>query len=130
MQHPAIIVLDTNFALIPGQLGVDIYREFERICTQPYTLWVVAQTIDELRAIQTQGNTKEAKAARVALALFENNHVKVAQISASSADDAIVAYAKQNSCMVATQDRELKEKLVSIQVRLIVLRQQKYLVMV
>ncbi len=52
-----IIILDTNFLLIPAQFKVDIFSEVERICNFRYQLVIIDKTLEELEDIvsETQG---------------------------------------------------------------------------
>ncbi len=124
------ILLDTNFLLIPGQFGVDIFSEIRRICDFSYVLVVVPETIAELEGIisSMRSNGKDKRAARLALQFLKRFRVKVLKNRKlyKRADEAILAIADKNSC-VATQDRGLKRRLREKAVRLIILRQRQYL---
>ncbi len=128
------IVLDTNFLLIPGQFGVDIFAELERVCGFKYEIAVLAATVKELEGI-IAGKTVSAKdrmAARLGLQLLKAKGVKVVnpkQKVFKSADKAILELASANGgdAVVATQDRELRDKLAAKGVAVIVLRQKRYL---
>ena len=110
------ILLDTNFLLIPGKEGVDIFDELERICLEPYELSVVEGTIQELQHI-AQKTDKEGRAATLALRLVElkqmEKNIKI--ISAhkvfKDVDDFIVELAKKGNVAVATLDRALQQRL-------------------
>ncbi len=124
------IILDTNFLLIPGQFGVDIFSEIRRICDFSYELVAVPETVAELEGIigSARSNGKDKRAARLALQFLKRFRVKVAKNRKlfKRADEAIIAIADKNSC-VATQDRELKRRLREKAVSLIILRQKQYL---
>ena len=126
------IILDTNFLLIPGQFGVDIFAEIDRICNFAYELAVVPETIIELKQIiGGSGSLKDRKAASLALQLLERYRVKTLanyRKVFKRADEAILAIADRSS-VVATQDRELRKLLRKNAVRLIILRQKKYLML-
>ncbi len=126
----ATIVLDTNFLMIPSALGVDIISEIDRICSFRYDLAIVDKTKDELLGITKNQRGKHKEAAKVALSVIENNNINIiATSSDGDADMAILSLADERGAdmIVATQDSELKKKLRSKGVRLIVLRQKKYL---
>ena len=63
--------------------------------------------------------------------LKQKNLKTLASSSEEYADKAILAFAAKNpeKTIVATQDKALREKLKSISVRVIQLRQEKYLVL-
>ncbi len=114
------VILDTNFLLIPGSLGVHIFSELERVAPG-YTLFIVDKTMDELRRLRE-------KSALIALQLIEKEKIGLIQTSREGiVDDLIVENAVPGQDMVATQDKELKERLKAKGVDLVVLRKKKYL---
>ena len=112
------ILLDTNFLMLPAQ-GTDIYRQLEgRLIT-------LSACMKELEKI-AKGNGKQATEARVAMELVKK-HVMVVGAD-RKADKAIHDYALKNGCAVATNDRELIESLKRHNIKIIRLRQGKYLI--
>ena len=125
MKH---VLIDTNFLLVPGQFGVDIFSEIDRIMIGPYELCVVDKTLAELRKIVDTASGKDKAAASLALRLVEAkklHHLKTEKNL--NTDELIVELAKQPDFVVATQDMALKRILKQNSVPLIVLRQKKYL---
>ena len=120
------IIIDTNFLLIPYQFKVDIFSEIRRICDFNYEICIIDKTIDELRKIMmTPGRDKLG--AVLALQLLTHHKVKkILTKKDKSVDDLIVDMAGKD-ILVATQDMELKKRLKKNKVRLIVMRQKKYL---
>jgi uncharacterized protein len=116
------IVLDTNFIMIPGQFGVDIFDEFEKLA-MPIRLYVCEGTIKELGSIIEHGKTSDRTAARVALGLIEAKGIKTLPCE-GSVDDALVALSKEEETFIATQDKALRKRIGS---RKFVLRQKKYI---
>lgn len=116
--------------LIPGQLGVDIFAEFDRLLQGPYELCVLQETVRELEVIKDRDNSKESGSAKVALGLIEAKKIRKIAGHERDVDTKILEFATKNDCIVATQDKELKERLQKNDIRLIVLRQKKYLIMV
>jgi rRNA-processing protein FCF1 len=127
------IILDTNFLLIPGSMGIDIFSEIERIISEPYELCVLDKTVEELdKIVQNSPKKKEGFSAKLGIILLKQKNLKTLNsFSEEYADRAIVEYAAKTpeKVIVATQDKDLREKLKKIQVRVIQLRQEKYLVL-
>jgi rRNA-processing protein FCF1 len=127
------IILDTNFLLIPGSMGIDIFSEIERIISEPYELCVLDKTVEELdKIVQNSPKKKEGFSAKLGIILLKQKNLKtLASFSEEYADRAIIEYAAKNpeKVMVATQDKLLRENLKKINVRVIQLRQEKYLVL-
>ena len=121
------IILDTNFLLIPYEFKVDIFAEIDRICDSKYELCIFCQTIDELKKIIKEQKGKNSIAARLALSLIKQKSLKILNNSESGyVDDSILKYCNRNT-IVATQDKELKNKLKEKEIKIIFLRNKKYL---
>lgn len=144
-----IVLLDTNFLLIPAQFRVDIFAELQRLCDFNYELAVLAAVVDELGGLASDNkvSAKDRRAAKLGLQLIKAKGVKIVGVdkgaSSTSAligdrkvfkstDKAILDFAAQGkgSVVVATQDRLLREKLKSAGVAVIVLREKQYLTLV
>lgn len=129
-----IVLLDTNFLLIPAQFKVDVFDELRRLCDFSYEVVVLAATVDELERITADKTAaaKDRRAAKLGLQLIKAKGVKVIGTDRKvfkSADKAILDFAARDrgSVVVATQDRLLREKLKSAGVAVIVMRQKQYL---
>ncbi len=120
------IVLDTNFLLIPAQFNVDIFTEVQRICDFPYELHIIETTLKELENIMEKSEGKAKQAAKLALGLVKAKDINIMSSDVAYVDKAILDIVDENT-IVATMDRELREKLKNKGVRLITLRQKKYL---
>ena len=121
------IIIDTNFLMIPWQFGVDIFSEFDRICTFNYGLFIFEQSINELK--NTVKNTKKGrdkKAAQFALKLIKLKNISL--IKSENKDvDSLILESTDKDTVVATQDILLKKNLLKKLVSVVILRQKKYL---
>ena len=134
------VLLDTNMLLVPGQFKVDIFSEIERLMDEPYELVVVDGTLKELERIQASGSGEDKRAARLGLMLLEHQRARDAPALAAGkckglktipgsvayVDDAIFAIAEDDT-LVATNDGDLKRRLLERGVRVIFLKQRQYL---
>lgn len=127
------VILDTNFLFIPGDVGIDIFTQIQQIMSEPHELCVMDSTIHELETIiKTSSKQKQGLNAKLGLILIKQKNLKTINGSSKNyADSSILDYASQNpeKTIVATQDRDLKNKLKKIPIRIITLRQKKYLEM-
>ena len=124
------ILLDTNFLLAVYQFKVDIFAELDRICNFNYKLFILDKTIEELKNIIERQKGRHKDAARIALQLLKLRKVGVIKTrSKKHTDDVILDYAEKDY-LVATQDKDLKRRLIHHNVKVIVLRQKKILAMV
>lgn len=130
MTSGAIIILDTNFLLIPGMFGVDIFSEIQRVYPFKSEFAIMRPTLDELTAL-AQSRSKDGAAAKLGLGLIKAKNINTLPTAVKHADDAIVAAAeklkKQGACLAATQDAKLRVRLKKAGIRVIILRQKKYL---
>ncbi len=121
------ILLDTNFIMIPAQFNVDIYSEIDRICLEPYELYVLDKSIVELKNIIKGQKGRSREAAKLALAILRAKKPKVLKITSKHHVDRIIL--DLEGYTVATQDTALKKALKAKSVEIITLRQKKHLVM-
>ena len=123
------VIIETNFLMIPFQLKVDIFSEIERIVNHAYETCVIDKTIDELKKILENERGKTKQAAKFALSLIEKKKLKIIKTldDKKDADDEIISIAKKEDCIVATQDKLLKERLKLLKRKVIILRQKRYL---
>ena len=120
------IVLDTNFLLIPGQFKVDIFSELQRICHFNYELCIYEGSMDELKNITKAGSGRDKSAAKLALQLIRAKSIKTIKSDEKYIDLAILDNAGRDS-IIATQDIQLKKKLLEKGSSVVILRQKKYL---
>lgn len=121
------ILFDTNFLMACNQFKVDIFAELDGICNFNYRLFVLDKTIEELKNIIETQRGKHKDAARVALQLLKLKKIGVIKtISKEHTDDIILGYAKKDY-LVATQDKDLKRKLINQGCSVIILKQKKIL---
>ena len=133
-----IVLLDTNFLLIPAQFKVDIFAELGRICDFSYEVVVLEATVNELQGIMEDktASAKDRRAAGLGLQLIKAKNVRVIKVERKvfkSPDKAILEFAVagnrlvNRSVFVATQDKELKDNLRARGVCVIILRQKQHL---
>ena len=123
------IVLDTNFLLIPGQFGVDIFSEIRRITDFGYQLVIVEKSLEELKRLLKTGKRADKTAAKLAISLLKTQNIKILRLHTqkkASADDDIAALACQGM-MVATQDKALQARVRKKGAKIICLRQKSHL---
>ncbi len=115
------VLLDTNFLLVPVQFKVNIYDELG-----DHELITLESCINELEKI-AEGKGRYAPVAKIALDLIVEKGIKIVATKEKITDSAIINYAKKHNCMVATNDRKLIKTLKSNKIKIIRLRQRKFL---
>ena len=114
------IILDTNFMMVPNQFGVDIF-EF----LKDYEIFTLSSCIDELKKL-AKNKGKNGMAAKVALKLIKDKKVRIVS-TREKGDRAILNYAILDRCSVGTNDKELIAKLRKQSIKILRLRQKKYI---
>lgn len=104
-----MVILDTNFLLVPFQFKINILREIDYLIEGPHFFVISSVTIDELKKLGSKKG-KDAVSARLALKIIENNPIQVVK-SDRKVDDWIVDYSKENRAIVATNDAPLRKRL-------------------
>ena len=122
------ILLDTNFLLIPYQFRVDIFTQIDKIATFEYELFILDKTLEELKKIVEKQKGKDKYAARIALKLIAIKNIGVIKTKSNrKTDDIILDIALKDDFIVATQDKDLKRRLINQDISVIILRQKKRL---
>lgn len=114
------IILDTNFMMVPNQFGVDIF-EF----LKDYDVETLSSCMDELRKLAKKRG-RDGMAAKVALKLVKEKKVHII-VTKDKGDKAILNYATLDRCSVGTNDKGLIKALKNNGIKIIRLKQKKYL---
>jgi len=119
------VILDTSVLTAAVAARVDIADELHRLgCFG--SLQVFAGTINELTSLAS-GMSSQATFAKIALDMIKRWTPTVLAGTTSHVDDDIVAYAKTQPCIVATQDADLRRRLHKNHTQTISVRQQNHL---
>jgi rRNA-processing protein FCF1 len=116
------ILLDTNFLLdmLRYKLDFSIFQELD----ESVELFISSETLREIKSMANR-KTKEGRLAIVALKLIETQKIKIVQSLKKEVDEDLLELAKKEGFIVATNDKDLKEKLKKENVRIICLRNKK-----
>jgi uncharacterized protein len=122
------VLLDTNFLLIPGDFSVDIFTELRRVIDGRFQVCVLEATLDELERLSNKGKGRLKRSALLGLQLLRDKGVLIVPSERNvDADSVLVDIAVPGIDIVATQDKELKARLMKKHIGVIVLRKKKYL---
>ncbi len=98
------IILDTNFLVAPFQLSIDLFEEIERI--YPFAeVYTIEEALEEAKSIESgkYGNLVEK--------LIETQDIEVLETEGKGiVDDLLVNVSDEY--LVATNDKELKQRIV------------------
>jgi len=116
------VLLDTNFLLDMIRYKVD-FSSFDNL-EEKVDLFISSETLREIKSVANR-KTKEGRLALMALKLIESQKIKVVQSLKKEVDEDLLELAKKEGFIVATNDKDLKEKLKKENVRIICLRNKK-----
>ena len=120
------VILDTDFLINCADFGIDYATELRRICDFNFEMAIVDKTLDELDKVQE----KKKSPARLAKTMLEKFGVKVINTAKNKHVDALILDLADKDTVVCTQDLELRNKLKEKGIKVVVVRQQKYLAFV
>lgn len=124
---PRLVILDTNFLLIPFQFKIDIFSEIEYLLEISYELAISSSSISELKKISKQKG-KNGIAAKLALKMLDANKEKIQVVqSRRNVDDWIVDYAQQKGAIVCTNDSKLRNRLKEGGIKMITLKGRSHI---
>ncbi|MBO8175142.1 MAG: nucleotide-binding protein [Thermococcus sp.] len=129
MRKVWLVIPDTNFLLIPGQFGVDIISELNRILDVKFEIAVPNIVLDELNVIERKAKGRDLMAVRMAKKLVERFKViEIGKFGEKPTDMQIYEFAvKTPNVVVCTNDKLLKKKLREKGIPVVYLRQKKIL---
>ena len=108
------ILIDTNFILSAIKFKIRL----------PGDILIPSSVLHELRIIAQRKSVTGARA-RAALMLLENKKIVNTH---GNADKAILKYSIDNNCAVATNDKKLIKALKASGIKIIRIRQKKYII--
>jgi rRNA-processing protein FCF1 len=116
------ILLDTNFLIdmLRYRLEFSAFQDIEG----GVEFFVSSEVLREIKSIASR-KTKVGRLALIALKLIDERKIKVVQSLKKTVDEDLVALAKTKGFIVATNDKNLKERLKRENVRVICLRNKK-----
>ena len=108
------VILDTDFLIHSLKFRISIKEELSRVCDFPFVAGVLDKTLEEL-----QGKPLE----KLAKAYIEKELTIFKTSCDKPADDLLLF---QTGAVIATDDKELKERLKKANFPIISIRQKKY----
>jgi rRNA-processing protein FCF1 len=120
------ILLDTNALMMPMQFQIDLLNEL-RMLLGAFEPLVLTGVIGELTGI-SRAKGRDGAAARHGLVLCEKcTIVERGELQSESIDAQMIEYAARNACMVVTNDRRIRNALLTRGIGVISMRNQKKL---
>jgi rRNA-processing protein FCF1 len=120
------ILLDANALMMPVQFQIDLFDEL-RTLLGTFEPIVLSGVIGELSGL-SRAKGRDGAAARHGLILGEKCYiVESREFQSETVDAQMIEYAAQNACMVVTNDRRIRNALLTRGISVISMRNQKKL---
>jgi len=125
---PTKILCDTNFLLVPLRFGVDVFSEADEALNDLTEFFVSSRVVDEIKLLRKDAKPSFEKELLFALKMIEQCKV-IEDTSETLVDDSLIELARINNMVIGTTDSELRKKARMEGVKVIYLRQKRYLVL-
>ena len=120
------VLLDANALMMPAQFSIDLFDELRQL-VGAFEPLVLDSIMRELAGISS-GKGRDAATARYALSVAQRCiTVHSPEPVPDTVDEQVIGYAQKNGCLVVTNDRHLREQLLSQGIGVISMRKQKRL---
>jgi rRNA-processing protein FCF1 len=121
------VVLDTNFLLLASIFRGDVFEELDNRIGRRTEKIVLKPVYHELKRLSTDSNFRTRNQAETALQVIERGVLRVVDVDvgpSETVDELIARVAVLWKCLVATNDRALRKRLVKSGVPVAYLRQR------
>lgn len=129
---PVTIVIDTNFLTVPAQFGIDIFTETERIIDRRLDFVTLTAAIAELDTKLVEASTIPEKQ-KFSIARELVSRCKVIDIDNTlaelSVDDQLLEYTVAVKGVLATNDKDLRNRAKKRGVPVLLMRGKKRIVL-
>jgi rRNA-processing protein FCF1 len=125
---PTNILCDTNFLLVPLRFGVDIFQESQKTLNDVTTFYVSSRVLGEICILKKNAKPTFYKELLFAEKMAERC-ILIRDNSCLLVDDSLISLAQKKDMVLATTDSELRKKARSEGIKVLYLRQKRYLIL-
>jgi rRNA-processing protein FCF1 len=125
---PTKIICDTNFLLLPLRFGVDVFNEVDDVLNDIVEFYVSSKVLNEIKLLRHFANPRLDKELLFALKMAKQCTV-IEDDSDFLVDDSLIEIAKKHFMVLGTTDSGLRKKARAEGVKVIYLRQRRYLLL-
>lgn len=132
MQSRKILLFDTSFLLLIGLNGVDIFSLIEdskqKLLEEisGLTPAITNTVLKELTSL-SNGNSRKAKAAKLALKLIKQKNLKIIKTPIKNVDEGLVVV---KPVAIATMDKELARQALKNKIKIVTLHNNRIIIRV
>ncbi len=119
------IIFDTNFLFVTFQFNVDIISEIRKLFGSKFNLFIYEGTISELTNLEKK-KTKNKRFLPLIIKMLKIYNFKIIKSEQTYIDEQIMSNLDKNF-LIATNDKELRQKIQKKRFKVIYLRQKSYL---
>jgi len=112
------VILDTDFLINIAKYKIDLLEECRRVFYKPFRLMIIDKTIDELK-----GKPEE----KLVLQIIKRNNIEMIKTEKNKIVDDLIMENLKEDIVIATQDKELKQRVKKKGLKTLLVRQKKYL---
>lgn len=116
-----LVLLDTNFILSCYTCKIHL-EDIDRIVDEPHQVVVPRNVLEELNLLHLKGKDREAQNTMLAIV----NQYSVLPLT-GAVDASLLEYAKENDCIICTNDRKLRKMLKKMGRKTIFVRAKSHL---
>ena len=125
---PTKLLVDTNFLLIPVRFKVDIFEESQNAVNDVVEFYVSSRVLAEIQILKARSKGSFVRQLKLAERLSENCTV-INDDSSTRVDQSLINLAIREEMMIGTADAELRQNARKAGVKVVYLRQKRYLVL-
>lgn len=125
---PTKLLVDTNFLLIPVRFKVDIFTESQNAVNDVVEFYVSSRVLKEIQILKDRSKGAFVRELKLAEKLAENCTI-INDNSSTRVDQSLINLAIRDDMMIGTADSELRQNARNVGVKVVYLRQKRYLVL-
>jgi len=121
------VIIDTNILMSVYQLKIDIFEEIAKALDSNFELYIVDKQQNEVEKLINDSKLSVSQPAKFALKILKSKPIKIIKTTENlPVDDLIV---EQKGYIVATVDKELKQRLKKKGIKILTIKQKKYFIL-
>ncbi|MCX6689611.1 MAG: nucleotide-binding protein [Methanoregula sp.] len=121
-----MILLDANALMMPVQFKIDLFSDLQEL-VGGFEPVVLPGVVKELTGL-ARAKGRDGAAARYGLSLAQKCTVAVdSDVKSGTVDEQLIDYAMRHNCLVVTNDRLVKDRVLDRGIGVIIMRNQKKL---
>ncbi len=118
------VLIDSSVFIAESQYKINVFGQLNELIDGKKEFITLSTVKGELERLGEKDSVRGLNT-RIALKLLSK--VNIVEVEGFNVDDSIVSYAEKNKCVVCTDDRELKSRLLKKGVRTIIIKGRRRL---